>query len=142
MKTVSSWKDVEPFGVFALTGEACGLMYRVLFDLTKDGQRIVEKCFGCNLTLAPPWNVGSKDRPHEGSIMLCHEMLVPIGIFALLEHGCIEVWKTNDLLLGIEKTDSQEQLEALQRQHGLMRRFAYRGTAGDRNVHVFTGRTQ
>jgi len=28
MKTVSCWQDLEPYGFVALTGEACGLMYR------------------------------------------------------------------------------------------------------------------
>jgi hypothetical protein len=141
MKTVSSWRDLEQFGIVALTGEACGLNYRVLFDLTAQGKRIIEKCFACELTLAEPWNGGSKENPHIGSIMLTHEMLMPAGVFALLESGCTEVWKTNESLLGIEQSDKQETLEALQRHHGLMRRFAYRGTAGDRNVHRMTGRT-
>jgi hypothetical protein len=142
MRFISNWRDLEEFGIIALTGDACGLMYRLLFDLTEQGKQIAEKCFSCRLELAEPWNCGSDDRRHVGSIMLTHEMLLPLGVFALLETGCKEVWKAGDMLIGIEPTDSQETLEATERQHGLMRRFAYPGTAGDRNVHQMTGRTK
>jgi hypothetical protein len=39
-------------GIIPLTGEACGLMYRILFDVTASGKRVLEKCFGTpNLNL-------------------------------------------------------------------------------------------
>ena len=142
MKVIQCWNDLQPFGIVLLTGESCGLMYRILFDLTEQGKKVVEKCLGCKLDLADAWNPGSKDDPHVGSILFSREMLIPIGIFALLESGCTEVWLSKDRLFGVEPRDDKDSLERLKKREDGMRRFAYQGTAGDRNVHVFTGRTE
>jgi hypothetical protein len=93
--------------------------------------------------LSENWNHGSDADPHIGSIMLGPELLPFLGVFALLEDGCREVWMTKgSVVIGIEGSDSQEQVESFQRYHrdDLARRFAYQGTAGDRNQHVMTGR--
>jgi hypothetical protein len=85
------------------------------------------------LTLAEPWNRGSTDDPHVGSVMLSFEMLTPVGIFALLESGCREVWLyRNGSMLGIEPTDSEEQIELCRKMapEALARTFCYGGTAG------------
>ena len=34
MKSINCWNDLEPFGLIVLTGEACGLSYRLLCDVT------------------------------------------------------------------------------------------------------------
>src|SRR5262245_57095429 len=92
MKTVTFWNDLQPFGIIPLTGEACGLMYRILFDVTATGRQVVAKCFGIpNINLPEPWNRGTQEDPHVGSIMLSHEALTPLAVFALLENGCKEV---------------------------------------------------
>lgn len=146
MKTISCLKDLEPFGVVPLTGEACGLMYRILCDVTERGRRVLARCLGVpNLTLADPWNRGSKDDPHVGSVMLAPQLLVPVGVFALLEHGCTEVWLyANGSLLGVEPSDTPERIELCRAMcpEALVRTFAPRGTAGDRNVHVMSGRVE
>ena len=146
MKTLRSWNDLMPFGIDPLTGEACGLMYRILCDVTDKGRRVIQKCFGFpDLSLAAPWNRGTEKEPHTGSLMLAPEMLVPIGIFALLEAGCKEVWLFKDgTLAGIEATDQPDYIEAWKQAHAgdFARRFAYQGTAGDRNVHMMSGRTE
>src|SRR5262245_12990411 len=110
MKTIDCLDDLTAFGVEPLTGEACGLMYRILCDVTDKGRRVIQKCFGFpDLSLAAPWNSGTEKEPHTGSLMLAREMLVPIGIFALLEAGCNEVWLLKDGgLVGIETTDAPE----------------------------------
>ena len=144
MKTIACWNDLEKFGIVVLTGEACGLGYRLLFDLTQNGKKIVQKCFSLAEGFAgEAWNRGSRDDPHVGSVMLTQEMLVPIGVFALLETGCTEVWLyQNGGLLGVERDDSPELVERCRRlaPESLARKFAYRGTAGDRNVHQMSGR--
>jgi hypothetical protein len=143
MKIVAKWDDLIPYGIDPLTGEACGLGYRILCDLTDQGRLILEKCLGA-ATVVPhlQWNPGTKEAPHTGSIMLAPEMFPAVAVFALLESGCKEVWRTKDgVHLGIEESDPAEELEAFKTLHGPMRRFAYRGTAGDRNVHVMSGRT-
>jgi hypothetical protein len=152
MKTITAWNDLAPYGIVMLTGEACGLNYRLLCDVTAKGKAILEKLFSVSaLSLHPHWNCGSPDDPHVGSILLTPELLLPLGLFALLESGCTEVWWLNQAessptstraLFGIEPTDHPEHLVwltgAVTSNH--LRRFAYRGTAGDRNVHLLSGR--
>lgn len=144
MKTIAAWRDLESYGIDPLTGEACGLMYRILCDVTLPGKAIVEKCLGCQVVLPESWNRGSDAFPHIGSILLATEMLVPLGVFALLENGCREVWLVGQALLGIEVTDKDAEVELWRAFHeqNIRRRFAYRGTAGDRNLHVMTGRVE
>ncbi len=145
MKIISSFRELEPFGLIILTGEACGLGYRILFDVTAAGKKVVEKCFGIpNMTFAEAWNRGTAETPHVGSIMLSQEMLVPLAVFACLENGCTEASRMDDFVIGIEAGDpadkavQMEQLYRVQR----VRRFRYAGTAGDRNVHQMTGRVE
>src|SRR5690242_10625750 len=131
MKTVSCWEDLRPFGISALTGEACGMMYRILFDVTDQGRRALAKCLGVpGLQLAGPWNRGDPADPHVGSVLLTGEMFTPLAIFALLEGGCDEVWLRKDgWLVGFEPVDSPERRQAhltLLRGH-LVRRFACGG---------------
>ena len=133
MKTISSWSDLAPFGITVLTGEACGLMYRLLCDVTEQGVRVVEKCLDVKVTPAEPWN-----RDAIGSIMLAPELRVPLGIFALLESGCTEVWRSGEMLIGIEPCDPDGQVELAIA--SALRRYAYGGTAGSRNIHQMSGR--
>src|SRR3954447_21287348 len=143
MKTVSGWKDLEPYGFIPLTGEACGLMYRILCDLTEPGASVFRKCFGLarSSALGEAWNRGTAEKPHVASVMLCQESLVPLGIFALLENGCTEVYVLNGNVIGLEAGDPPDTLAVLCRAYRAApaRRFAYGGTAGDRNVHQMSG---
>ena len=140
MKTIRSWNDLEKYGIIPLTGEACGLQWRRLCEVTEHGRRILQKCFGLSeMTLAEAWNL------HVGSILLVPAMLIPLGVFALLESGCTEVWLyANNTLLGIEAADPAEQIELSRKlcPEAIVRTFGYRGTAGDRNVHMMSGRVQ
>ena len=139
MKTVNCWNDLLPYGIDPLTGEACGLSYRILFDLTAKGQKIVEKALGCKIT-SEAWNRGTKEEPHTASVMLSQEMLVPIGIFALLENGCHIVWLLDDRsLIGFEPSDTERPYIGT---HEIRRAFSYSGTAGDRNQHMMSGRVE
>ena len=144
MKTIHSWDDLSPYGIVPLTGEACGLMYRILCDVTARGKQTLEKALAvAELRLPESWNRGADADPHVGSVMLAREVLPFVGIFALLEDGCLEVWLTKgNGLVGIERTDDQEDVERFKRFHAddLVRRFAYTGTAGDRNQHMMSGR--
>jgi hypothetical protein len=127
-----------------LTGEACGLSYRILCDVTATGKKTLEKALSVTqLTLHENWNHGTADDPHVGSVMLPPDLLSFIGVFSLLEDGCREVWLTKgQTVIGIDVEDSPDQVEAFQRFHAkdLVRRFGYAGTAGDRNQHMMTGR--
>jgi hypothetical protein len=146
MRTINSWNELRPFGIDALTGEACGLSYRLLCDVTQRGKSTIEKALGIkSLDLPENWNRGGNEEPHVGSVMLAPELLAPLAIVALLEAGCVEVWRTRSgSLIGIEPTDAPDRIEALRQVYSdrdnLVRRYAYGGTAGDRNRHQMTGR--
>ncbi len=144
MKLIRGWEDLSAFGIVPLTGEACGLSYRILCDVTARGKKTLEKAMSvAQLGLHENWNHGSADDPHVGSIMLAPDLLPFIGVFALLEAGCREVWLTKrQQVIGIESEDLPERLDGLKRYCGdeLLRRFGYAGTAGDRNQHAMTGR--
>lgn len=146
MKTIARWDDLCPYGMDPLTGEACGLGYRLLCDVTLRGKRLIEKAFGIKeLVLFPNWNHGSEQEPHIGSVLLPPALLVPLAVFALLEDGCTEVWQIRDGgVVGIQPTDPPDLIEANRQLYAgsLERRFSYRGTAGDRNVHLMSGRVE
>lgn len=127
MKTIGCLEDLAPFGIEPLTGEPCGLMLRVLFDITDKGQKIIEKCLGLKIVPAEPWT--GRNEEHIGSIMLARDMMIPIGIFALLESGCTEVLQTGQCLYGIEADDESNRRYILKRFENV-RRYAYEGTAG------------
>jgi len=141
MKTVAGWPDLEPFGIVALTGEACSLMYRLLCDLTAQGKRIVERCLSVRIT-SENWNAGSANDPHVASIMLTHEMLTPLAVFALLESGCREVWVTDSAAIGVETDDGEDEVERMKEGYKPRRRFAYHGPHRDRNLHQMSGRVR
>ncbi len=140
---INTWDNLESFGIIPLTGEPCGLSYRLLCDVTAQGKHILEKCFGTpNLNLPTSWNRGSAADPHVGCIMLTPEMFKPLAVFALLESGCKEVYLVNDSVYGFEETDSPDLIEGIMRWSKVeyARRFAYGGTAGDRNIHSMSNR--
>lgn len=143
MKTIGSWLDLQPYGIVPLTGEACGLMYRILFDVTAKGKKVVERCFGIpTMTFAEPWNRGTEEDPHVGSIMLTQEMLVPLAVFALLENGCREAYLMGGAVFGVEADDPPDAAETMRKVYRVeyARRFSYGGTEGDRNTHAMSGR--
>jgi len=145
MKTVACWNDLQPFGIIPLTGESCGLMYRILFDVTESGRKVIAKCYGIpDVGLPEPWNRGSKEDPHVGCIMLSQESLIPVAVFALLENGCKEVYLMGSSVVGIEPGDPQDAAETMRRVYKVdyARRLSYGVTAGDRNVHVMSGRVE
>jgi len=75
--------------------------------------------------------------------MLAPQLLVPIGIFVLLENDCTEVLRyENDVLRGVEPGDSSELLAFWRDpdRGAIIRTFTYRGTAGDRKRHALLGR--
>src|SRR2546425_5225872 len=81
MKTIDKWDDLTKFGIEPLTGESCGLGYRLLCDVTARGKRVLEQCLGLrDLGAQPPWNRGSDADPHVGSVLLAYPLLVPVGV--------------------------------------------------------------
>ena len=142
MRTITSWNDLEPYGIVPLTGEACGLMYRILFDVTARGPEHRREVLRHRRTSTCPsrGTAGQREDPHVGCIMLTHEMLQPLAVFALLENGCKEVYLMGHGVVGIEPGDPADAAETMRRAYNVeyARRLSYGGTAGDRNVHVMS----
>lgn len=140
---LGNWQGLTPYGVEPLTGEACGLMYRILCDVTAKGREVLGKCLGVpGINLPPAWNRGSAEDPHVGCFMAAPELFVPLAVFALLEAGHKEVYLMKDgAVLGFKDEPTAEDLRVVQIVHGgFARGFRYGGTAGDRNVHEMSGR--
>lgn len=141
MMRITCFNDLEPHGIIALTGESCGLMYRVLFDVTERGRAIVGRWLGVpDLRLGESWNRGSADDPHVGSLLLSHECLVPLGVFCLLHAGCTEVWLLDRAVVGIEAADDPGAIGRMREFTPPLRVLRPEGTAGDRNVRCMSGR--
>lgn len=149
MQAFETLRDLEPYGIIPLTGEACGLSYRYLCDLTEKGKKIVEKTLSVSCT-SQNWNHGSDSDPHVASIMLPHELTIPLAVFATLENGFTEV----DIFQDINRRDyriviaydNEKEMNAYREDARTwlhlekLRTLRYQGTAGDRNIHEMSGR--
>lgn len=145
MKAVCSWNDMEQFGVYPLTGEACSLSWRILCDLDERGAKAFRKCFGLPAcaTLGEAWNRGTDEHPHVASVMLTGEALIPLAVFLMLESGVPEVHLVDRHVVGVESGDPPEALAEMKRCYKVehTRRFTY-GGHGDRNQHRMSGRVE
>lgn len=74
-------RDLEQFGIRLLTGEACGLAMRGLFDLDKSGAAIVRSFLGVQ-ELKENWNSGA-----VASVMLPYSVCEDLFIFAAMYSG-------------------------------------------------------
>ena len=142
MKRIDNIRELEPFGIDALTGESDAHMYRILCDVTKRGKAIIERTMDVQLTLHDSWNGGAKEDPHIGSLLLPLEFVPSIAAFCLLTDVSIsEVWlmKGGSVLgFGVEDID---QKEALRKHYEGELRNVFYPRPSDRNLHLFTGRT-
>lgn len=85
---IRHWKDMEKYGFNLLTGEACGLSYRGLTDLTEQGLEIVQRTIGA-VELKAPTNYNSGA---VASLLLPYSMLEPLAVFALfMRENCQHV---------------------------------------------------
>jgi hypothetical protein len=127
---------MQPYGIMPLTIEPDGLQYRVACDLTIKGKQLIEKALGVvEIQLEENWDYGTNAEPHLGSIMLSPAMLLILGVFALFDDGCHEVWATkNQGLIGLQQGDPQDLVESLRLLYGkeLAQQFVY-PTAGNWN---------
>lgn len=151
----ANWRDFRVVGLDYLTGESCGLMLRGLIDFTQRGQRLLCKALGLPMStkFAESWNSGSPAFPHVGSIMLPHSMMEPLSIFACLETEgitqCYLAYNDRGEWVGTfgfdrntTKEDVDEWISFMEGFKHRLRRYAYEGTAGDRNRHEMTGRAE
>ncbi len=140
MKTIDSWDEMPRYGVVPLTTEPGGLQYRIVCDVTARGKDLIEKTLGiAGLQLEMNWDYGTNDEPHIGSIMLGPEILSMIGVYALFDDGCHEVWMTKTYgLVGIQHGDSQEVINGLDLLYRADRVycFVYLDTAANLNPSI------
>lgn len=156
MITLRNFNDLKPYGIDALTGEACGYGYRLLCDITPAGTELFKAVFGFQLpidnTLAEGWN---DSQSH--SIMLPPAMFEPLAIFALFTvNKCPQVFVSYDgPIYGVEAGDKIEDVESFVKWHqgrfcepcqrygaggGIARQYRNPGYA--RNQHAMSGRTE
>lgn len=85
---IRNWRDLEPFGIKALTGEACPLSRRLLCDVTDDGKAILLDTLGLPPTSLPEnWNSGS-----SGSFMCPHGLFQDLAITAMVRAGYEKIY--------------------------------------------------
>lgn len=142
MKRIERMKDLEDYGIDALTGESDAHMYRILCDVTKKGKAIIERVMDIGLNLHPNWNSGKKHDPHIGSLLLPQEFVPSIAAFALLTDTEVsEVWLLKNgtaLGFGVEDVETKE---ALRKMYDGEIRHIFRPRPSDRNLHQMSGRT-
>ena len=143
LKQIHTWDDLRPFGIDALTGEACGLAMRLLCDVTKEGGKLVERFLGGTVTIKPgsEWNGGTKDLPHVGSVLLPRSILKDLSAFVLVIYvgstGGVAALKDGGVI-AFEGPVSPWEEERIERYY---RRSNDPGT-GDRNQHAMSGRVE
>ena len=142
MKRIESMRHLEEFGIIPLTGESDAHMYRILCDVTKQGQAIIERTLGIQITPAENWNSGGANDPHVGSFLLPNEFVSSLAVFCLLSSTMVtEVWLMKDgsvIGFGVEDVTEKEQYQ--QRYRDRLHKIFY-SRSSDRNVHQMSGRT-
>lgn len=168
MKSCSTLKNLEQFGIKVLTGEADALGFRILCDLDEQGVQVFKECFGipiCGLAdvagrntgLADNWNLGS-----IASVMLTGYDVVPLAIMGFYLQG-YNVIVTDDTVYALEadetiyyheerdcyvygKTNSKLSEVCWPKVYGQIRRIIWQRKSdgqivqGTRNVHQMSGR--
>lgn len=88
MKTLAGFKDLEPYGITYLTGEACAIGARALCDLTSAGEKLVKTTLGIpfNAKLNEPANSGSLYGKSVASMLIPYDMSLVLCVFALFTH--------------------------------------------------------
>ena len=124
MKILRNWNDLKAYGFDLLTGEACKLSLRGLFDITASGRDILRgflSALDMKMTLQLPseWN-GCKAGGEKtvNSVMLPYELFRPLAAYILLTRGgCRTVYYANDgSVVGVDKgeaAETEEQYESL-----------------------------
>lgn len=89
MKTIRGLNDLEQFGIIPLTGEADGLGFRILCDVTAAGAAVFHEAFGLppDCPLSDNWNSGHGGPKHVGSVMLSRDAVPTLAIIAALKSG-------------------------------------------------------
>jgi hypothetical protein len=82
MKRINGWDQLRPYGIDLLTGEACALVYRGLFDLTAPGLELVRSIVGAVSIQTPSDRNGGEA---VGSLLMPYTFFEPLAVFALFQ---------------------------------------------------------
>lgn len=154
---VEGWEDMKQFGIQILTGEACGIGMRMLFDLSEKGCKLLEDFFGSCLKFqrGSNWNSKVENEEAVASVMLTVDILPELAAFCLLCSGCDAVavhvvgcnnyaavgFKLKPFGKYLRSTTFEEITAVLQLEPGTgFRTYHVMGTRGTRNLHCASGR--
>lgn len=149
----SNWRELEKYGIFMLTGEACAYGMRVLCDVNAQGWCLLKNYFGMVASpafsmestgvciLPEPWN--SRGEP-IGSIMLPRDSFRELAAFILLnEEECSTVFimKAGNVYGFTEQAELEQFHKAWEDNiEWTVTRSTSGHTVGDREVHIMSGR--
>jgi len=147
MRHINSWRDLEKYGIIGLTGEADGLSFRLLCDVTEEGAGLVERFLGGTVTVTrgSNWNSRSSAKgEHIGSVLLPYTLLKPLGAFILSVTGKGSVAITEEGATAADNERDESLIrESDEKGYVKVERWLVRSTApgtGDRNQHAMSGR--
>lgn len=153
MITYDCPRDLERWGFRCLTGEACGLSLRLLYDMNGVAHAILARTMGFTkdqLQLSPTWNGGAFD---AGSALLTMEQATMCALFGMLMWDkCYAVVQTyskcghlENRLFGFDDEAEWKMFE--ETRIGLpegtefrVHRLSTAPGSGDRNRHMMSGR--
>ena len=154
MKSLHNASDLDQLGLTLLTGEADAYGMRILCDLNASGLALIQDFFGLPVMCQFEKNWNSKVNGEESvaSIMLAHEILKPLVVFALLREGYQYVLQDEGWWYAtafnpddLEDKPGFSHYLANPKRYGrrLFQNIKSRSPApsvGSRNVHQFSGR--
>ena len=151
MKTLRSIEDLEAYGLNYLTGEACALSQRLLFDMNDNGADLMCEYFGLQFksAFAQAWNSQVNGKLATASIMLPRspDFYRELFKFLLFREGYPAVAYHPDYS-SVNGLDNSE-LAAWNGECGAENKWSLyhnprpsgQPSVGTRNVHAMTGRT-
>jgi hypothetical protein len=135
MRCIGCWDDLSYYGITVLTEEVHETGSYFLCKVTARGKTTLERALGVGqLALKRYDHRRHYDTQYLGSIMLAPEILPVLGVYALLESGCVKVWQMkNGELIGVEPFDSRANVEAFMKTHPsyVIRGYTYATSADD-----------
>jgi len=146
---IRSWDDLRKLGLNLLTGEACNMGMRLLFDMNAKAVEVMQNMLGGCVKFEPGsnWNSCAGGTPAVASVMLPPDWLTEVAAYFLIENGyntvAVNVVGNCTMAAVGFKTSEQHTLEQFMSALGLVRGRGFRTyhTTGEtRNKHAFSGR--
>lgn len=140
-KTMNRYRDLKPYGIEYLTGEACAYGQRVLCDMNEDGKKLIQDWIGVT-EFQKNWNSSVNGKPAVASIMLDAMLLPALFKFILMHiegYRFVVQWKDLAVVSGFD-----ERPDALLSSDSRL----FTAPSGShpshngRNTHQFSGRSE